>query len=65
MLKRKLQTSGRGSFVITLPMHIILALGLKKGIDLEIILEKNHIVLTPIPEVTRKDVDGTGAPTTA
>jgi antitoxin component of MazEF toxin-antitoxin module len=65
MLKRRIQTSGKGSFIVTLPMHVILALGLKKGMDLEIVLEKNHIVLTPAPEVTRQDVDGTGAPTTA
>lgn len=65
MLQRKLQTTGKGSFILTLPIHVVLALGLKKGTTLEIALEKNHIVLTPILEVTRQDVDRIGEPTTA
>ncbi|MPM79005.1 hypothetical protein SDC9_126021 [bioreactor metagenome] len=65
MIQRKLQTTGKGSFIVTLPIHVVLALGLKKGTTLEIVLENNHIVLTPASEVTRQDVDRTGAPTTA
>lgn len=65
MIRRKLQTTGKGSFIVTLPIHVVLALGLKKGTTLEIALENNHIVLTPASEVTRQDVDRTGAPTTA
>jgi hypothetical protein len=59
MLKRRLQTTCKGSFLITLPIHIVLALGLQRGHDLKITLEKNTIVLTPVPTVTRQDVGGT------
>ncbi len=64
MLKRRIQTSGKGSFIITLPIHIVLALGLKKGMELEIVLEKNHIILTPASEVTRQDAVESGVPIT-
>jgi antitoxin component of MazEF toxin-antitoxin module len=62
MLQRKIQTTGKGSFIVTLPKSIILALGLKKGMDFDIALETNRIMLTPVP-VTRQDERGTGAPT--
>ena len=63
MLKRKIQTTGKGSFIVTLPKTVILALGLKKGMDFDIALEKSKIVLTPVPTTCQ---DGeTGAPTTA
>lgn len=63
MLKRKLQKTAKGKFLITVPMHIVLALGLQKGTELEIKLEQGTIVLTPVPTVTRQDVDGTEVPT--
>ncbi|WP_292390445.1 AbrB/MazE/SpoVT family DNA-binding domain-containing protein [Methanosarcina sp. UBA5] len=61
MLKRKIQTTGKGSFIITLPKSIVLAIGLKKGMDFGIELETNRIMLTPVP-VTRQDEVGTEDP---
>lgn len=63
MLQRKLQTTGKGCYIVTLPRPVILALGLEKGIDFEIKLEGKRIVLTPIPQA-RQDSEGIGAPTT-
>lgn len=62
MLQRKLQTTGKGSYIVTLPRPIILALGLEKGIDFEVTLEGKKIVLNPVPQA-RQDFERTGLPT--
>lgn len=64
MLYRKIQTTSKGSFIITLPKSIVLAIGLKKGMNFCIELETNKIMLTPVP-VTLQDEVGTEEPATA
>jgi antitoxin component of MazEF toxin-antitoxin module len=48
MLKRRLQTTGKGSFIVTLPVSIILALDIKKGDTIEMKLEGEKIILNPV-----------------
>lgn len=62
MLRRKLQTTGKGSYIVTLPMSIVLALGIEKGDYIEITLNGKKIVFTPVLGA-RQDSEGTGEPT--
>lgn len=62
-LTRKLQVTGNGSYILTIPSQLVSALGLEKGIEIEVTLEGKKIMLAPAPKVTRQDAEGTGAPT--
>ncbi len=62
MLKRKLQKTINDTYILTLPKALILAIGLKKGTDLEITLKNERIILTPAKEVDKTSKDA-GVPT--
>lgn len=50
MLRRKVQKTNKDSYILTLPKALVLAIGLKKGTDLEISLKDRKIILTPAHE---------------
>ena len=54
MLTRKLQITGNGSYILTIPSHLVTALGLEKGREIEVTLEGKMILLAPVPD-TRQD----------
>jgi AbrB family looped-hinge helix DNA binding protein len=60
MLTRKVQHTGRKGAqcsVLTIPAHITHALNIKKGDEIQITLDGEKIVLTPVPHV-RQDFEG-------
>lgn len=59
MLKRKLQTTTKDSYFITLPKPLIQALELQKGDNLTITLDGKKIVLE-IPAGVQKGTNQTG-----
>ncbi|MBN1134292.1 MAG: AbrB/MazE/SpoVT family DNA-binding domain-containing protein [Methanosarcinaceae archaeon] len=49
-LLRKLQKTGKDSYIVTLPKSLVLVLGIEKGAFLGIELQNRKIILSPVAQ---------------